>query len=200
MGVARGSNQTNKSFARLRSASLFCKCSSFLFSASILCLFSCVSFYFSTLLWPLKNPLGFIESLLGSTKKDHYQSVKTQIYMIQNQPKWNRVHGIKLELLICWILQFLKNPWRSAVQLVNQTFDKKNKLANPFFLLCFSRMHFTKSKIKSNFILESTTWQEENKIGMISKLSCNFFVLTQNIEPFKYHIRRSSILLIIILM
>ena len=120
--------------------------------------------------------------------------------MIQNQAKWNRVHGIKLELLICWILQFLKNPWRSAVQLVNLTFDKKNKLANPFFLLCFSRMHFTKFEEKSNFILESTTWQEENKIGMISKLSCNFFVLTQNIEPFKYHIRRSSLLIIIIIL
>ena len=112
--------------------------------------------------------------------------------MIQNQPKWNQVHGIKLELLICWILQFLKNPWRSAVQLVNQTFDKKNKLANPFFLLCFSRMHFTKSKIKSNFILESTTWQEENKIAIL-----HFFVVTQNFEPFKNHTRSSSILIFI---
>ena len=80
---------------------------------------------------------------------------------------------IKLQLLICWILQFLKNPWRSAVQLVNQTFDKKNKLANPFFLLCLSRMHFTKFEEKSNFILESTTWQEENKIAILHFFCCD---------------------------
>ena len=142
-----------------------------------------------------QEPFRLYRKYFRNHEKDHHQSVKTQTYMIQNQPKWNLVHGIKLELLICWILQFLKNPWRSAVQLVNQTFDKKNKLANPFFLLCFSRMHFTKSKIKSNFILESTTWQEENKIAIL-----HFFVVTQNLEPFNYHTRSPSILIIIILL
>ena len=112
--------------------------------------------------------------------------------MIQNQPKWNWVHGIKLQLLICWILQFLKNPWRSAVQLVNQTFDKKNKLANPFFFLCFSRMHFYKiwGKIQLHPWVNNLTRRESDCYPA-------YFVVTQNFEPFKYHTRSSSILIFI---